>query len=203
MRTQICLFLAIAVTAVSTTARGQSETATPVPGTQPAPGAPAPQPYPNPYTYPYANPYAYPYVFAPAGPRVIKDWRPDMPIPPGYHPVQRRSRGEIIAGSIVFGGTYIYSFMLSSLAVEGSSRQDQVLLVPVLGPFFELTRSNDSSFRYLMVIDGLAQGLGLGLFIHGLTSPRTVLMRNDLAMLTVSPMRFGRDGNGLGVLGRF
>jgi hypothetical protein len=34
-------------------------------------------------------------------------------------------------------------------------------------------------------------------------SPRNVLIRNDLAMVQVTPMRLGRDGNGVGFIGRF
>jgi hypothetical protein len=36
-----------------------------------------------------------------------------------------------------------------------------------------------------------------------MASPKPVLVRNDLAMVTVTPVRLGRDGNGVGVVGRF
>ena len=61
---------------------------------------------------------------------------------------------------------------------------------------------SSATLTYLLVVDGALQAVGAGLFIYGMTVPRPVLVRNDLAF-TVAPMKIGRDGNGFGFVGRF
>jgi hypothetical protein len=52
------------------------------------------------------------------------------------------------------------------------------------------------------VLDGIAQATGAILFVYGMSMPKPLLVRNDLAF-TVTPMKIGRDGNGFGFVGRF
>lgn len=54
-----------------------------------------------------------------------------------------------------------------------------------------------------LVTDGAAQVAGIGLLIWGLSSPQTVLIRNDFVGAAILPISIGRDGAGLGVVGRF
>src|SRR5258708_34714710 len=123
----------------------------------------------------YTQPSYIPQSVALSGPRMITDWRPDMPIPPGYHPETRLRRGEIISGAITFGIPYIYSSLIAAVgSAAGESSKTRALWVPSLGPFIEISQSNSITLDYLLVIDGLVQGLGAGLLIHGMTSPRTV-----------------------------
>jgi hypothetical protein len=185
------------------------------PQQQPAPGQPYPGWPPPPsgqrapngeYVAPlsqYTQPIYIPQSVAMSGPRVIADWHPGEPIPPGYHPSERIRKGELIAGLITFGVPYIYTSLAAAIGDDANTSKADALWVPVLGPFIELGQSHSATLDYLLVIDGLAQALGAGLVIHGITSPRTLLIRNDLAMVTVSPVRLGRDGNGVGLLGRF
>jgi hypothetical protein len=141
-----------------------------------------------------------------SGPRFIKDWEPGQPIPYGYHAENRTRKGPIIAGSVLFGVTYGYSAFIASigqdLSSSGGSNKVASLYIPVVGPFAELFQSNSATADYLLVLDGAAQAVGVALFVYGMTTPRPLLVRNDLAF-TVAPMKMGRDGNGFGFIGRF
>lgn len=55
----------------------------------------------------------------------------------------------------------------------------------------------------ILAIDGLGQAAGATMLIAGIMSPKTVLVRNDLAEVRITPMRLGRDGSGLGFVGTF
>jgi hypothetical protein len=144
-----------------------------------------------------------PQSVAMSGPRMITDWRPEQPVPPGYHPETRVRKGSVIAGLITFGIPYIYSSLIASIGEDANETSVRPLWVPVLGPFLEIGYSHSVTLDYALVLDGLTQGLGAGLVIYGIMSPRNVLIRNDLAMVQVTPMRLGRDGNGVGFVGRF
>jgi hypothetical protein len=142
-----------------------------------------------------------------SGPRMIRDWHDGDLIPWGYHREERVRKGEVISGTIVFGVAYLYSTFFAAVGSDaygssGESNKLGWLYLPVLGPFLELTEFNSSTLDYFWIVDGLAQGLGAALMIHGMTTPRAVLVRNDLA-LSVTPAHLGRDGTGLMMLGRF
>jgi hypothetical protein len=129
----------------------------------------------------------------------------DGTIPYGYHRGTRVRTGAIISGAIVFGVPYLYSAGAASIFADASNGDNRAaaLYIPVLGPFIELKETSRSATgSYLLVLDGLAQAAGAGLFYYGLTSPRPVLIRNDLAM-TVTPAHLGKDGTGVVFLGRF
>jgi hypothetical protein len=206
----------------------------PVPAPAAAPAVPAPYPPPAAYPppYPYQGPYYPPppppasavapngeyvaplsqttqptYVpqsVALSGPRMIRDWQEGMPIPHGYHQETRARRGLVIAGSIVFGVTYIYTSLIAA-AGEESSGQNELgsLWVPVLGPFMQMAETDSPLGNYVLLLDGLAQAAGVTMLVAGLVYPRHVLVRNDLASMTVVPMKIGMEGSGLGVVGRF
>ena len=206
-------------------ARAQAPTATPVPGVAPPPAAPQPAPVtgapPSPWDAPpsaYApngeyvaplsqttQPSYVPQSVALSGPRMIRDWHDGDPIPWGYHREERVRKGEVISGAIVFGVLYLYSGFIAAIGedVSPGNNRAAALYIPVLGPFIELHQSSSATLNYLLVLDGLAQGVGAGMFLHGLSSPRAVLVRNNLAMVTLTPAQFGKDGAGVMMLGRF
>jgi len=142
-----------------------------------------------------------------SGPRVLKDWEDGQPIPYGYHRETRARKGAIIGGALALGIPYLYSAFIASIGsdVAGSNGKNEVgdLYMPVFGPFAQMTHSDSATLNFVLLMDGIAQSVGAVLFIYGMTSPRPVLVRNDLAMVTVTPMHLGRDGNGVGLLGRF
>jgi hypothetical protein len=197
------------------------------------PPQPYPAPQPNPYNqYPGPQPNQMPppsqvspngeyvaplsqqtqQVYVPqsvalSGPRMIKDWDENQPIPPGYHRETRIRKGLVIAGALVFGIPYLYSAGFAAIGDDvtrnGESNPAKYLYVPVLGPFIEMGQTDSSSLRYFLALDGIAQSAGAFMFIYALAAPKNVLVRNDLAMLTVMPTKMGHDGQGLTVLGRF
>lgn len=180
----------------------------PPPVAQPAvpdqPPAPYPAPYPPP-GYPPVQPY-YPYVpqsVAPWGPRYITDWQEGTPIPYGYHQQTRARRGLIVAGTIVFGVTYLYTANLASESPNFGGTDESLLWIPVVGPLLQMTQTGSTLGNGALILDALAQASGVAMFIAGLIYPRTILVRNDLASMTVVPMKIGMEGSGLGLVGRF
>lgn len=150
-----------------------------------------------------AQPVYVPQSVALSGPRFIKDWRDGDPIPWGYHREERVRKGAIISGSILFGVTYGYSLFFATLEDDVSSNDDFApLAIPVLGPFIAMKNFDSSSGRYVLALDGLAQAAGAALLIHGIMSPKPLLVRNDLAM-TIAPSPMGKDGTGVMMMGRF
>jgi hypothetical protein len=207
-----------------TQAPGPGPAAAPAPAAPP-PGAPAPQApqqyqqYPQYPAPPYATapngqyvaplsqtvqPVYVPQSVALSGPRFIKDWRDGDAIPWGYHREERVRKGAIISGSILFGITYGYSLLIATLGEDISSGDNGAapLAIPVLGPFITLKNSDSASLNYILVLDGLAQAAGAALMIHGIVSPKALLVRNDLGVAFV-PAPMGKDGTGMMMMGRF
>jgi hypothetical protein len=143
-----------------------------------------------------------------SGPRVIKDYEEGDPIPPGYHSETQTRKGLVIGGAVTFGAMYLLTVLVAA-AINDVNRADNsgtdatFLYVPVAGPFLQMTKTDSSTANVTLAIDGIAQGAGAAMFIVGITSPRTVLVRNDLAEVHVLPMRMGRDGGGIGLVGTF
>jgi len=143
-----------------------------------------------------------------SGPRVIKDYEEGDPIPPGYHAESQMKKGLVIGGAITFGVMYLFSVMAGAVmddSSRSSSGDGTFLYIPVAGPFLQMTKTDTSTGNVFLAIDGIAQAAGATMLIVGLTSPRTVLVRNDLAEVRVAPMKMGVNGsgNGIGLVGTF
>ena len=140
-------------------------------------------------------------------PHAISDWREGEPIPAGYHPVERTRRGPIIAGAIVFGIFYFFSALAAAVQQDASNNNTSAtwLYAPVVGPFVTTTQNNSATANVFLVLDGLAQATGATLLIWGLTSPQTLLVRDDMLGVHVAPrpMLLGRNGGGFGLVGSF
>jgi hypothetical protein len=143
-------------------------------------------------------------------PRVIKDWQEGEPIPAGYHPVERLRKGAIVAGAVTFGVLYIISALVAAIGTDTANathtNNDVAgLFVPVAGPFITMTQSSSATADVFLVLDGAAQATGAILFVYGLTSPQTVLVRDAKYSppLLPRPMILGRNGAGLGLVGSF
>jgi hypothetical protein len=143
-----------------------------------------------------------------SGPRIIKDYEEGEPIPPGYHAETRVRNGLVVGGAVTFGVMYLLSVLVGAAisdtnkALNGKENGD-FLYVPVAGPFLQMTRTESSSGNATLAIDGIAQAAGATMLIVGITSPKTVLVRNDLGEMRVMPMRMGDKGGGLGLVGTF
>jgi hypothetical protein len=202
--------VALAVLASPLVARAQDDDASPPPGTV----APVPHSARAPngeYVAPLQQQTQIVYVpqsVAMSGPRVITDWEDGEPIPQGYHQTTRTRTGMIVAGAVTFGSLYFLSLLVASVGSDtsngsGSSNPVASLYVPGVGPFIQMTNSSSATANLFLAIDGIAQVGGIAMLVYGITSPRTVLIRNDLAQTIVTPMRIGQSGYGLGVLTRF
>lgn len=104
-------------------------------------------------------------------------------IPMGYHKVERSRKGLVIAGAATFGGLYGITLLG---ALSGPSN-GYSLAIPVIGPFTLIETSSGGSWSGLyaianafLVLDGLGQAAGVIMFAAGLSSKKTVLVRNDV-----------------------
>lgn len=149
-----------------------------------------------------------PQSVAMSGPRIIKDYEPGDPVPPGYHAETRARTGLIVGGAVTLGTLWLISALVGAAmndVNEYSTRttRGDFLFVPVAGPFLQLINTETSSGKTVLVIDGAGQAAGAAMLIVGLTSPRTLLVRNDLAEVRIAPVNVGERGTGLGLVGRF
>ncbi len=144
-----------------------------------------------------------------SGPRIIKDYEEGEPIPPGYHAETRVRSGLVVGGAVTFGVMYLLSVLVGAAISDanklsgGNKDSGDFLYVPVAGPFLQMTKTESSSGNVTLAIDGIAQAAGATMLIVGITSPKTVLVRNDLGEVRVMPMRMGDKGGGLGLVGTF
>jgi hypothetical protein len=199
----------LSVVALSAPAHADDDLPPPPPA--PAAAPPTARPANGEYVAPLAQRTQRTYVpqsVALSGPMEI-DWSDGEPIPDGYHRATRIRKGPIIGGAITFGTLYLFSVLAAASAQdtarsEGlSSSPEAALYVPGIGPFIQMASTSTATGTVVLAIDGLAQSAGLALLIYGLTSPRTVLIRNDFAQAAIVPIAFGKEGAGLGVVGRF
>jgi hypothetical protein len=145
-----------------------------------------------------------------SGPREIA-YHDGDPIPPGYHPAERVRRGLIIGGAVTFGTLYFFSALVAAAGADSSPNEKNptaAMWVPGVGPFIQMTHTSSATANVLLAVDGVGQTAGLLMLGFGLFSPRTVLVRNDLASapkkpeVAVAPMS-GPGGTGMAVVGTF
>jgi hypothetical protein len=155
-------------------------------------------------------PHTVTFEVARPAPHSLSDWQDGEPIPPGYHRVQRMRKGAIIGGAVTFGVLYFVSLLIAAAGTDEANRTHTSnsmagLYVPAVGPFIAMTQSSTAVGGVFLAMDGLAQAGGAALFIYGVASPQTVLIRNDYGRphLLPQPLLFGRSGGGLGLVGSF
>jgi hypothetical protein len=183
----------------------------------PPPGYPPAYPPPAGYApgyvtplYQQTQPSYVPQSVAMSGPHVIRDWSEGEPIPPGYHPVTKMRTGLVVGGAVLFGVTYLFSALGAAIGADanpGQSNPFGALWVPAAGPFIQVFQNgNSATGSLLLVLDGLCQVGGISMFAIGLASPKTALVRNDLASrtphLSFAPI-VGPGRSGLGLVGTF
>jgi len=97
-----------------------------------------------------------------------------------YHTEERPRWGLVVAGAVLFGSVYVPT------AVFGGSYGDYGYIIPIVGPFFELTSSTDPADRAanaFLVLNALAQATGVALFIAGFAAKKKVLVTDQLAIV--------------------
>jgi hypothetical protein len=134
--------------------------------------------------------------------------------PAGYTPVQRTRKGMLIGGGITFGVSYGYAVLFAAAGsdsasydnYDGSSGKNELaaLWIPVAGPFIQLADTDSSIGKLALAGLGSAQVIGAVMLYYGLTTKKTVYVRNDLlGSLQMTPMVGANGGNGMAVTGRF
>jgi hypothetical protein len=160
--------------------------------------------------YQTTQPSYVPQSVAMSGPRELA-YNDGDPIPPGYHTSERVRKGLIIGGAVTFGTLYFFSALVAAAGADtsGSDRNPTAAMwVPGVGPFIQMTKTSSATANVFLAVDGLGQSAGLLMLGFGLFSPRTVLVRNDLASapkkpaVAVTPMA-GPGGTGMAVVGAF
>jgi hypothetical protein len=104
----------------------------------------------------------------------------------------------------MFALPYFFSALDAAVASDNGNTGNNALYLPGIGPFIQMTTTSSSVGNLFLALDGALQSGGIAMLILGIATPKTVLVRNDLATTpVVVPVRVGADGYGLGVVGRF
>ncbi len=154
-----------------------------------------------------------PFTYA-QGPRTLP-YEEGQPVPPGYSPREKPRIGLIIAGAVTLGVSYLFSVL--AFAVDDSVSCDfdtgtgdacesdlWPLTIPVAGPFLTLgTTGGAQEGLMILILDGLAQVGGVAMLVLGLSSKKTVLVRNDLAEVQLAPLAVEGALRGIALHGRF
>jgi hypothetical protein len=176
----------------------------------PPPTYPQPRPlYPAPLSQTTQDTYV-PQSVALSGPEEI-DHEEGRRAPTGYTPVQRKRKGLLIGGGVTLGVSYFYSALIAavgedtSTSFDGTSESNPVaaMWIPVAGPFIQMADTDSATLRIALAGLGAAQVTGAILLYYGLTTTKTVYVRNDLVgNMTISPM-VGNGSSGLAISGNF
>lgn len=138
-------------------------------------------------------------------------WTPDQPAPPGYHVERKSNRGLVIAGSLLFGVSYVGVAVPLLIVASHGDGAAAFVVVPIAGPLPVASaqfRGTDAPAAVggMLVLDALLQAAGAGMLIGGLVGKRVLVpgsARADEVTLSPVPLRFGRSGAGIGVAGAF
>jgi hypothetical protein len=127
-----------------------------------------------------------------SGPEEINDFDPGRPIPAGYTLVHRTRKGLIIGGGATLGASYGLSVLIAAIGEDVSSdgrSEVAPMWIPVAGPFLTMANTDSATLRVFLAGIGVAQTTGAVLLYYGLTTKKSVLVRNDLVgSLNVTPM---------------
>jgi hypothetical protein len=134
--------------------------------------------------------------------------------PAGYTPVKRTRKGMLIGGGVTFGVAYSYAVLFAAAGEDSGSydyddgsyddkNEFAALWIPVAGPFIQMADTDGATEKLLLAGLGGAQVIGAVMLYYGLTTKKTVYVRNDLVgSLQVTPMA-GNGNTGLALSGSF
>jgi hypothetical protein len=173
---------------------------------------PPPQPVAQPvYTAPLSQTTQTTYVpqsVALSGPDELNA-EEGRPVPMGYTPVQRKRKGLLIGGGVTLGVSYGYSVLIAAIGSDLSSLSEDgrnevaAMWIPVAGPFIQMAQTDSALLRLTLAGFGIAQTTGAVLLYYGMTTTKTVYVRNDLVgSMTVTPYT-GDGTTGMMLSGRF
>lgn len=139
--------------------------------------------------------------------------------PAGYTPVKRARKGMLIGGGVTFGVAYGYAVLFAAAGADDSSssydydsgtytedthrNELAALWIPVAGPFIQMAETDSAIARLALAGLGAAEITGAVMLYYGLTTKKTVYVRNDLVgNLMVAPMA-GNGNTGVALSGSF
>ncbi|HEY3808153.1 MAG TPA: hypothetical protein VGL61_36490 [Kofleriaceae bacterium] len=161
--------------------------------------------YPAPLTQQVQTTYV-PQSVALSGPFEITDVEPGEVAPNGYTAVQRPRKRLLQGGLAMLGMAYGLSALTAAIGQDtsdGGQNPVAALWIPVAGPFIELGQSSSATADVLLVGLGGVQLAGAIMTYYGLTTKKTVFVRNDLVGgLTIAPM-VARGASGMSLSGHF
>lgn len=122
-----------------------------------------------------------------------------QPIPHGYKLEERYNLGLLIAGPTLFGLAYIITVasavdLSDPPPFEGGSierpRPWDALYIPIAGPL-AFANYAPGSTGFIYATEGVAQAIGVGLFLLGILRPKDVLVRKDPTEALHPRLHFG------------
>lgn len=129
----------------------------------------------------------------------------DRPVPMGYTLVKRQRKGMLIGGGASLGASYGLSVLIAAVGEDVSDGPNKAapLWIPVAGPFIQMAQVDSATLRVFLFGLGAVQTTGAVLLYYGLTTKKSVLVRNDLVgSMTVTP--YAGDGTtGMMLSGQF
>jgi len=133
--------------------------------------------------------------------------RTGEPGPVGARPVWRTRWGLVHAGIWTFAGAYSLAALAAAVCEApqpcGGPGSGAQLLVPGIGPFIVMARTDHISENVLLATDGLVQLGGVAMFAMGFVFRREVFVLDGrLPTVTVTPL-LGAGARGVAVVGTF
>ena len=130
----------------------------------------------------------------------------ERPVPMGYTVVKRQRKGLLIGGGASLGASYGLSVLIAAAGEDLSSDGNNpaaALWIPVAGPFIQMANTESATLRVFLFGLGAVQTTGAVMLYYGLTTKKSVLVRNDLVgSMTVTP--YAGDGTtGMMLSGKF
>ncbi len=198
--------LGLSLLAVSTTAYADDDDKDMPPPPPVIPADPPPV-YQAPLSQKTQSTYV-PQSVALSGPEEITDNTEGRAAPAGYTSVKRTRKGLLIGGGVTLGASYAISAMVaaagSDVSDSDSKNEAAAMWIPVAGPFIQIANTSSATAKVFLVGLGGAQLAGAVMLYYGLTTTKTVFVRNDLVgSLNVGPLIGEHNTTGMVVSGRF
>lgn len=109
----------------------------------------------------------------------------DDAIPAGYHVERRTSTGLIVGGAAVFAVGYVPPALVLAL-VPGSTKDDDLIYVPVIGPAAYGFARGDSGLAAMGLAFSAVQAAGVTMVIFGIRGYR--VLRRDGVAIGIAPL---------------
>ena len=198
--------LGLSLLAVSTTAYADDDDKD-MPPPPPVMPADPPPVYQAPLSQKTQSTYV-PQSVALSGPEEITDNTEGRAAPAGYTSVKRARKGLLIGGGVTLGASYAISAMVAAAGSDASDSDSKnevaAMWIPIAGPFIQIANSSSATAKVFLVGLGGAQLAGAVMLYYGLTTTKTVFVRNDLVgSLNVGPLIGEHNTTGMVVSGRF